>query len=79
MSDDDKLHNFIWGMQGWAQNKIRRQNVKNMPGVIIEVDSLIHFQTTRPMIDVPSTSKPNKKGYKKGDGKRQNHKDNTKD
>lgn len=43
MSDDDKLHNFIWGMQGWAQKKIRRQNVKNMPGVIIDVDSLVHF------------------------------------
>lgn len=24
MSDEDKLHNFISGMQGWAQNELRR-------------------------------------------------------
>ncbi|XP_069144591.1 uncharacterized protein [Solanum lycopersicum] len=29
MSDEDKLHNFISGMQGWAQNELRRQNVKD--------------------------------------------------
>ena len=29
MSDEDKLHNFISGMQGWAQNELRMQNVKD--------------------------------------------------
>ena len=29
MSDEDKLHNFILGMQGWAQNELRMQNVKD--------------------------------------------------
>ena len=32
MSDEDKLHNFISGMQGWAQNELRRQKLKDLPG-----------------------------------------------
>ncbi|XP_025887488.1 uncharacterized protein [Solanum lycopersicum] len=55
MSDEDKLHNFISGMQGWAQNELRRQNVKDLPGAITAADSLVDFWTTRPLTDVPST------------------------
>ena len=67
MSDEDKLHNFISGMQGWAQNEFRRQNVKDMPGAIADADSLIDFQATRPLTDVPSTFKTKKKNDKKGE------------
>ncbi|XP_069148267.1 uncharacterized protein [Solanum lycopersicum] len=42
-------------------------------------DSLVDFQTTRPLTDVPSTSKTKKKNKKKGEWKKDNHKDNTND
>ena len=55
ISDEDKLDNFISGMQGWTQNELRRQNVKDLPGAITAADSLVDFWTTRPLTDVPST------------------------
>ncbi|XP_069145968.1 uncharacterized protein [Solanum lycopersicum] len=54
-SDKDKLHNFILGMQGWAQNKLRRPNVKDLPGAITDADSLVDFLTIDPLMDVTST------------------------
>ena len=66
MSDKDKLHNFISGMQGWAQNELRRQNNKDFIGSIAAADSLVDFRTTRPTTDVPSTLKSKKKGDQKG-------------
>ena len=74
MSDEDKLHNFILGIQGWAQKELRRKNVKDLSGVIVVADSIVDFRTTRPTTDVPSTSKFKKKGEKKGDWKRKNRK-----
>ena len=69
MSDEDKLHNFILGMQGWSRNELRRMNVKNLDGAIA-ADSLVDFQKTRPLTDVPSTSKTKKKNDKKWEWKR---------
>ena len=57
-------------MQGWAQSELQRQNVKDLSGAIAAGDSLVDFQTTRPLTDVPSTSKTKKKNDKKGNGKR---------
>ncbi|KAH0751965.1 hypothetical protein KY290_006553 [Solanum tuberosum] len=48
-------------------------------GAIAAADSLMDFRTTRPIADVPSTSKPKKKGEKKGDWKRENRKDYAND
>ena len=31
MSDDDKLFNFMSGLQPWAHSELRRQGVKNLP------------------------------------------------
>ncbi|XP_015084245.1 uncharacterized protein LOC107027655 [Solanum pennellii] len=75
MSDEDKLHNFILEMQGWAQNELRRQNVKDLPGAIVVVDLLVDFWSIRSMTDVPSTLK----SKKKGDWIKENRKDNTND
>ncbi|KAK4716320.1 hypothetical protein R3W88_014658 [Solanum pinnatisectum] len=79
MSDKDKLHSFILGMQGWAQNELQRQNVKHLLGAIAVVDSLVDFRTTRLVIDVPSTLKSKKKGEKKRYWKKENRKDNAND
>ena len=43
MSDDDKLHNFISGMQGCAQNELQRKNLKDLSGAIAAADSLVDF------------------------------------
>ena len=67
MSYEDKLHNIILGMQDWAQNELRRQNFKDLPGAIVAADSLVDFQTTRPLTDAPSTSKTKKKNDEKGE------------
>lgn len=70
MFDEDKFHNFISGMQGWVQNELRRQNVKDLPGAFVVVDSLVDFRMNRPMNDVPSTPKSKKNDAKKGDWKK---------
>ena len=62
-----------------GSNELRSQNVKDLPGAIAAADSLVDFQTTRPLIDVPSTSKTKKKNKKKGEWKKDNHKDNKND
>ena len=79
MSYEDKLHNIILGMQDWAQNELRRQNFKDLPGAIVAADSLVDFQTTHPLTDVPSTSKTKKKNGKKGEWKKDSRKDGTND
>ncbi|KAF3658670.1 putative RNA-binding protein 8A-like [Capsicum annuum] len=53
MSDEDKLHNFISGMQAWAQNELRRQNVKDLPSAIAVVESLVDFCSTCYDFDFP--------------------------
>ncbi|XP_070013273.1 uncharacterized protein [Nicotiana sylvestris] len=45
MSDEDKFHNFIFGMQGGAQNKIRRQKVKDLPSAIMATYALVDFHS----------------------------------
>lgn len=63
--DKDKLHNFSTKMQAWAQNELRRQNVKDFPNVISVIDSLLDVCSTRPKI--PASSKSKKKVEKKGE------------
>lgn len=45
-SEKDKLHNFISGMQAWAQNELKRQNVKDLPTAIAAADSLVDYCST---------------------------------
>ncbi|XP_047261297.1 uncharacterized protein LOC124894815 [Capsicum annuum] len=65
MSDEDKLHNFISGMQAWVQNELRRQNVKDLLSAIAAADSLMDFRSTRSDSDIPSSLKSKKKTEKK--------------
>lgn len=44
MSEEDKLFNFISGLQPWAQAELRRQNVKDLPTAIAAADSLIDYK-----------------------------------
>jgi hypothetical protein len=44
MSEDNRLFNFISGLQTWAQAKLRRQNVKDLSSAIA-ADSLVDFKS----------------------------------
>ena len=44
MSNEDKLFNFISGLQGWAQTKLRRQGVRDLPAALASADYLVDFK-----------------------------------
>ena len=44
MSDEDKLFNFMSGLQSWAQTELRRQNVQNLSQAITAADRLVDFR-----------------------------------
>ncbi|KAL0433410.1 UNVERIFIED_CONTAM: hypothetical protein Slati_2675300 [Sesamum latifolium] len=44
MSEEDKLFNFMAGLQPWAQTKLRRQCVKDLPSTIAAADRLANFK-----------------------------------
>ncbi|KAL0303798.1 UNVERIFIED_CONTAM: hypothetical protein Sradi_6247900 [Sesamum radiatum] len=44
MSEEDKLFNFMAGLQPWAQTELRRQGVKDLPSAIAAADRLVDFK-----------------------------------
>ncbi|KAL0438816.1 UNVERIFIED_CONTAM: hypothetical protein Slati_2364600 [Sesamum latifolium] len=44
MSEEDKLFNFMAGLQPWAQTELRRQGVKDLPSAIAAADHLTDFK-----------------------------------
>ncbi|KAL0317432.1 UNVERIFIED_CONTAM: hypothetical protein Sangu_2157500 [Sesamum angustifolium] len=60
MSEEDKLFNFLSGLQTWAQTELRRQGIKDLPSAISTADRLVDFRVT-------NNSDPEKK--KKDSGK----------
>jgi len=46
MSEEDRLFNFMSGLQTWAQAELRQQNVKDLSFTIATADSLIDFKST---------------------------------
>ncbi|OIT36018.1 hypothetical protein A4A49_46729 [Nicotiana attenuata] len=43
ISEEDKLHNFMSGLQQWAQLELRRQNIQNLATVVAAADTLGDF------------------------------------
>jgi hypothetical protein len=72
MSEEDRLFNFMSGLQPWAQAELRRQKVKDLSSAIAAADSLVDFKTvTRDgTVLVPSKFK----ARDKRDGKSKNKK-----
>ena len=68
----------FWVWKAGLKKKLRRQNIKDLPGAIAAAESLVDFKMTQSTTDVPSTLK-SKKGEKKGDQKRENRKDYAND
>ncbi|KAG8387859.1 hypothetical protein BUALT_Bualt02G0065000 [Buddleja alternifolia] len=65
MSEEDKLFNFMAGLQGWAQTELRRQGVKDLRSAFAAADGLVDFsgienQETQVEMTPTSTNKPRK-------------------
>ena len=46
MSEVNKMFNFMSGLQGWAQTKLRRQGVQVLPSTMAEADCLVDYKLT---------------------------------
>ncbi|XP_070029781.1 uncharacterized protein [Nicotiana sylvestris] len=57
MSEEDKLHNFLYGLQSWAQMELQRQNVKDLLSAIAVADMLGDFRLGQDGSDFSTTSK----------------------
>nr|TKS05961.1 hypothetical protein D5086_0000127890 [Populus alba] len=44
MSEEDRLFNFMSGLQPWAQAELRRQNVKDLSSAIAAADNLVDYK-----------------------------------
>lgn len=44
MGEEDKLFNFITGLQPWAQVELRRRGVKDLPAAIAAADALVELR-----------------------------------
>ncbi|ERN15274.1 hypothetical protein AMTR_s00056p00222760 [Amborella trichopoda] len=63
MSEEDKLLNFMAGLQPWAQAELRRQGVKDLPAAVTAAESLVDFKLN-------ALSKGSRQAKGKGKGKR---------
>ncbi|KAL5760398.1 hypothetical protein ACOSP7_018912 [Xanthoceras sorbifolium] len=68
MSEEDKLFNFMSGLQKWAQAELRRQGVKDIPSAMAAAEGLVDFHLSG------STSSASDKG-KSVEGKFEKNKD----
>ncbi|KAG6526884.1 hypothetical protein ZIOFF_008971 [Zingiber officinale] len=76
MSEEDKLYNFLYGLQPWAQVELRRQNVRDLPSAIAAADALVDLRMSKENLNVSSSSKSNfVHKDKKGDWKKEGKKD----
>ncbi|XP_044481390.1 uncharacterized protein LOC123207965 [Mangifera indica] len=44
MSEEDKLFNFVSGLQPWAQAELRRQKVADLPSAVAAADGLVDYK-----------------------------------
>lgn len=61
MSDEDKLFNFMSGLQPWAQTELRKQDVRHLLAAIVTADSLVDFRFANASPFKFKKSKPNKR------------------
>ena len=71
MSDDDKLFNFMSGLQGWAQTELCRQGVRDLPTAMATTDCLVDYKLG---VGATSTQKGKQEGNKKAKFDGKNHK-----
>lgn len=70
MSEEDKLFNFMSGLQNWAQLELRRLGVKDLQSAMAAADGLADFKlTNKSNFSEPSSSKSKDKNKKKDEKK----------
>ena len=81
MSEEDKLFNFMSGLQGWAQMELRRQGVRDLPAAMATVDCLVDYKMggaistmQKPRLDGGKKAKAEGKASKKPGWKKQGKK-----
>ena len=62
MSEEDKLFNFVSGLQAWAQTELRRQGVKDLPTAMATADCLVDYKLLGTMV---AGQKPKMEGSRK--------------
>ena len=62
MSEEDKLFNFVFGLQAWAQTELRRQGVKDFPAAMAAADFLVDYKLLGTTV---SRQKPKMDGSRK--------------
>ncbi|KAL6320271.1 hypothetical protein AAG906_005352 [Vitis piasezkii] len=62
MSEEDKHFNFMFGLQGWAQTKLRRQGIHDLPAAMATVDCLVDYKMGGA---ISTMHKPKSEGGKK--------------
>lgn len=65
---EDKLFNFISGLQSWAQLELRRLGVKDLAATVAATDGLLDYKLSKD--SVLETSKSKKKGREKNGEKK---------
>ena len=71
MSKEDKLFNFMSGLQPWAQMELKRQAVRDLPTAMSAADALVDYKFSKPSgDDEKQKSKDKGKDKKKKDGKK---------
>lgn len=64
MSEENKLFNFMSGLQMWAKIELRRQGVRDLLLAIVDVDGLIDYNLSKTSNVAEPSSKPKNKGKK---------------
>ncbi|KAH7845877.1 hypothetical protein Vadar_006951 [Vaccinium darrowii] len=70
MSEEDKLFNFMSGLQNWAQLELRRLGVKDLSSAIAAADGLADFKLTNKSNSSESSNSKSKDKNKKKDEKK---------
>ncbi|XP_034674441.1 uncharacterized protein LOC117905666 [Vitis riparia] len=69
MSEEDKLFNFMSGLQGWAQTELRRQEVRDLPAAMAAANCLVDYKMGG-AISTTQRSKSNGGKKAKAEGKK---------
>ena len=64
MSEEDKLFNFMAGLQNWAQSELRRLGVKDMSSSITATDGLLDYKLGNPSTSEFKENKSEGKNWK---------------
>ncbi|KAK4403121.1 hypothetical protein Sango_1052800 [Sesamum angolense] len=83
MFEENKLFNFLSGLQTWAQTELRRQGVKDLPSAIAAADRLVDFRVPnncdleKKKKDSGKKKGKSSKGWKDGKFKKKKHQEVT--